>query len=435
MSRVAGRRLRGWEVLRGGFVGLVAVVLAGCWAMPGVGPDNRNHNPVETVITTETVGSMSLRWSVEVGDCCVNAAVTSPAGVHVVTDGGLQDLTVRTLRPATGELVWSQRVAGATGGSDASPPVVVGDEVVVGWGWDDGAGWVGGLNGFDIATGERGPDIDGGRVDTARGRRLGQHSFVASDEATGEPCTNLIGVVDLDDPAASWSGAVNFLTSHRCGWESPTLGENALFHAGTGPTSTAVEPTMGNGLRAYTIAEPSGCAAAPVYQPCPTWATPLPGNASEAPVIGEDGEALYVVTHDMADAGVLHAVDASDGSILWTAPLGSSASAPALAHGALYLSTRSGLKVFAADGCGAAECSPLWTAGSSAGRPVVAGDVVFTGSSQIHAYPALGCGQATCESLWSTDLGAWGTTGPVVSGGQLYIGTYSGHLYAYGPAT
>jgi outer membrane protein assembly factor BamB len=208
-----------------------------------------------------------------------------------------------------------------------------------------------------------------------------------------------------------------------------------VYHAGVGRNST--EPgtgTTGNGMRSYSITPPPECGSGVNPDRCPAWATPLPGTSASPPVIGAGGATIYTAT----DTGTLYAVDATDGTILWSAPLGTRAGTPALADGSLFVPTDTGLHVLDADGCGADECAPIWTAGTVAhsGQPAVAGGVVFAkGAGGLHAYAAGRCGAATCPSIWSTSPGSGITTGPVVTGGQLYVGTADGRLIAYGPAS
>jgi outer membrane protein assembly factor BamB len=111
---------------------------------------------------------------------------------------------------------------------------------------------------------------------------------------------------------------------------------------------------------------------------------------------------------------------------------------PVVANGRLYVAGTDGaLSVFAAGGCAAPSCEPLWRAqvdGTFDATPAVADGLVFLGSTNIHllyAFPAAGCGAALCRPVWTGKLQD-GTTGSVtVSGGVAYVGDFSGHLYAF----
>jgi outer membrane protein assembly factor BamB len=399
--------------------------------MPGAGPNRRGHNEFESAITTETVGSLTERWAVQAGGNLLGDPVWSAGGIHHAFRTASGQVALQTLRPSTGEEVWS--VAQLDQFHEASDPVVIGDEVYVGTGTTSfGGRWS--IAGFDTATGEPGAVVDdAGLINTARQRTFG---YTWKGGVPNVGCATAIGVTELDDPSESWRTQVQFSQS-SCPDEPgpPTIGADRVYHAGVGRNST--EPgtgTTGNGMRSYSITPPPECGSGVNPDRCPAWATPLPGTSASPPVIGAGGATIYTAT----DTGTLYAVDATDGTILWSAPLGTRAGTPALADGSLFVPTDTGLHVLDADGCGADECAPIWTAGTVAhsGQPAVAGGVVFAkGAGGLHAYAAGRCGAATCPSIWSTSPGSGITTGPVVTGGQLYVGTADGRLIAYGPAS
>ena len=135
---------------------------------------------------------------------------------------------------------------------------------------------------------------------------------------------------------------------------------------------------------------------------------------------------------------------------LWTGrgQAGELIGAPAVGNGLVYASTSIStpdlvtgrLLVFAAAGCGAARCAPLWTAdlGGPADRaaaPTVTAGTVFVGSTtlfgngtntdfHLFAFPAGGCGAKVCKPLRTYDTGDGGVNGaPAVSGGVVYATT------------
>jgi outer membrane protein assembly factor BamB len=138
---------------------------------------------------------------------------------------------------------------------------------------------------------------------------------------------------------------------------------------------------------------------------------------------------------------MLHALDARTGALLWSVDLDShAAAAPALADGRLFVPTQGGrLVVVSARGCGAATCSPLWSASSGGWmfqQPVVAGGVVFTSSFDslngfIRAFDAAGCGSPTCPPLWQGWVDGEITT-TAVSDGRLFVGTAHQQVIAFG---
>ena len=63
-----GKRSAAVAVLwRAGLGGALVVVLAGCWEMPGQGPDRRAHNPFEKTISNDNVHTLKVAWSVDTG--------------------------------------------------------------------------------------------------------------------------------------------------------------------------------------------------------------------------------------------------------------------------------------------------------------------------------------------------------------------------------
>ena len=130
---------------------------------------------------------------------------------------------------------------------------------------------------------------------------------------------------------------------------------------------------------------------------------------------------------------------------------GSVASSAAVANGVLYVGSTDD-KLYAFDAAGATgcsgnpkTCSPLWTA-TTGGRifssPDVANGVVYAGTEddKLYAFDAAGvtgCSGSpkTCTPLWT------GTTGnqifdssPAVAGGEVYVASTDGKVYAFDAA-
>jgi outer membrane protein assembly factor BamB len=111
----------------------------------------------------------------------------------------------------------------------------------------------------------------------------------------------------------------------------------------------------------------------------------------------------------------------------------------------VYLASRDGkLNAFAAAGCGARVCGPLWTGSigvSAEAAPAVANGVVYvTADNRMFAFPAAGCGAKVCRPLWRTIVvdGAIQGSGPSVSGGGTvyfasvnFTGSTTSTLYAF----
>ena len=116
------------------------------------------------------------------------------------------------------------------------------------------------------------------------------------------------------------------------------------------------------------------------------------------------------------------------------------------------------LSVFALGGCGQAVCDPVWTAQAGAheqmnSSPTVGAGMVFVQTTistpndmtgRLLVFAAAGCGAATCAPLWSADLsGPAGTTSsPLVAGAEVIVGSsrrFGGpnrrdHLFAFAAA-
>jgi hypothetical protein len=114
---------------------------------------------------------------------------------------------------------------------------------------------------------------------------------------------------------------------------------------------------------------------------------------------------------------------------------------PAAAGGAVYIGDVNGnLSAFAASGCSAASCEPLWQGRIGEGiydTPAVSGGLVLIGSTDhfLYAFPAAGCGSAVCQPRWRGQLAdAPLYSSPAVADGVAYIGDYGGRLYAFAVA-
>ncbi len=127
---------------------------------------------------------------------------------------------------------------------------------------------------------------------------------------------------------------------------------------------------------------------------------------------------------------------------LWKGHMGAGVvdSSPAIANGVVYVGTyqRGQLEAFAAAGCGAAVCEPLWigkAGGHLVAPPAVGNGTVYIGSSngRMYAFPAGGCGAATCTPSWTARLGGPAfSAGPTVFGDAVYIETTRLDTFAAG---
>jgi outer membrane protein assembly factor BamB len=401
-------------------MGAAAVGLSGCfWPMPGAGPLRQSSNDAERVIREERIGWLEREWTARVQGGAVQDPVTSAGLVHVA-----DDRAVYGIDPETGRRRWTYRPSNSGG---MEQPYVTGGEV-----------WASARSATDDTPGRAvALDADTGRTT----RRLTPDKALAAldDEHAafwGMSFTSTIDV--LDRRTNEWvccDGLLFGAAGERERWPV-TLGDNAIFDAGYGITSTTTDD-IGNGVRRYTIDDPQPCSFLPQGM-CPQWVTPINGTTATVPVLSGDQSRVYVGT----DAGSVYALDAATGEIEWRVDTGSPVTdSPALVGDgtslpSLVVPTEAG--VFGAlDACGVRVCPPLWSSPTDSPvsqQPAVAGNVAFVGTADgtVVGYSAGGCGRLACQPIWSDDVGSAITGAPAVSDGRLYVGTSDGRLVAYG---
>jgi len=118
----------------------------------------------------------------------------------------------------------------------------------------------------------------------------------------------------------------------------------------------------------------------------------------------------------------------------------------AIAGGVVYIAANGGsgfgdakLYAYRAAGCGASICSPLWTArapGSALASPTIANGVVYLGTGfvaqggepgtrllgALAAFDAAGCGAPECTPLWTSE-GTTVESSAAIVNGAVYVGT------------
>jgi outer membrane protein assembly factor BamB len=420
--------------------GAVALALAGCWPVPGQNANRTGYNPSETGITADNVAELVEKWTAT-GNGPVGSPVVSKGGVHVVRP----PCHIFTVAPATGAVRWSATTTylvpqgcNVTAQTDPGEPFVVGDSVYVGTEvrGTDPIGCSAITRGLDVVSGTITSDWSSGAL--AAFRNLEDFpDLIAATDCVGDPETQ--GYKRFGTLGRLADG---FMYDVRIpgGFAQTTIGAAGdLFHAGPGILATQPgDPATGNGIRGYTI----GFYPNPVCGPagdesCPHWAVPTDGAVLGHPIVDGVVETVYAGT----DAGTVYAIEGTSGSTRWTASVGAPlAAAPALAprpgasSKALYVPTTDGRLVV----LDASTGEQLWTAVTGTGsaiqvQPAVAGGVVYTGSADggVHAFAAAGCDAPTCDPLWSAATGSAITGAPAVSR-QLYVGTADGRLIAFG---
>ena len=408
----------------------LAILLAGCWAMPGQNVDRTGDNAFESAISPSNVATLTQEWAYPATGPTgrsVQDPVASSAGIHVTTGCALA-----TVDAATGAQMWttilpSQQVCSLPsgfGGSTAHEPWVDGNVVYVGWeavvlrapGPPAPPSYAAATDGFDIRTGAAAGRLSDGVLDTRRALTIGTTH----------------GTIDANG-AITYTGNLR----HLEGDEGFSFPGRIMQRATVGSFGTPVLFAGTDGsVQAYGTSGNGDDCGPGFPKACLNWERPVDGTATR-PVLEGAGYKVYVAT----SGGTVYRFDGNGGGIEWSGSLGAPAAAsPALAGGVLYVPTTDGdLVAFAAGGCeDTSPCAPLWSA--SAGSPItkppaVGGGVVFTGSSDgtLHGFAAAGCGAATCPAVWtaSTD-GSAISGGPIVTGGRVLAGTTNGRLFAFG---
>ncbi len=407
-------------------VGLVAalLVLAGCWTVPGAGPQRSGHNPFEATLTATNVASLSPEWTWQAEwttPRAVRDPIASPAGVHISVGHKLV-----TVDPATGAERWRAVLYDA--GMSTAPsirtgaPSFEGETVLV----PLILGNSGGTNAYDAQSGHFEGTVASGALDVAiprAGRIVGTTLNVIGSSGLVVPG---YFVKDLHNPAASWSAAIELGGEDSAIPSSPAVGGDGFFFSD------------GNTVYAYPFTEPTNCfnpypPTVPIRLCPPTWSRSF-GDGLARPTLTPDDQTLVV-----SDAGRVWALLPSTGVELWsgTLPTEDPPSGPASVDGDhVVVPTAGRLAVFDRAGCGAATCNPVWTAetrGTVSGQPAISGGVVYTATTDgvFRAFPVAGCGATTCAPLWEYQLGVQITGAPAVSLGRLFIGTVDGRLIAF----
>ncbi len=151
-----------------------------------------------------------------------------------------------------------------------------------------------------------------------------------------------------------------------------------------------------------------------------------------------------------ADDQNLYALDAVSGAKVWSFSAGTPiVNTPAVVNGVVYLGAGALYALSASDG--RQLWSGLATAAGVTASPAVSGGKVFVGvytpgvrgTPNFYAFNAAGCGAAYCSPLWSAVVGlppaAPGEldgiqSSAAVANGSVYVGAPDGKLYALDPA-
>lgn len=416
-------------------VAATALLVAGCdWAQVGHGPGRTSYNPVETVLTPETVNGIEQAWVL--GDP-INPPLSAPVAANgrgFVTLGG----DVVSFDLATRAVVWRHELYSPGDVWPFGPPgagvrhawmgdpAVVGGRVYVPYGQadptcgDTGCTWevIGGVATLNAADGAPVTDTPWQSGGPSESVLIGPHGgYVVATTADFDGTNFARGseVVVHRTDAAPWTLASDV---------PPALDE---------PREHLVT-AVGTRVRAHEL----GCTGGRCVR---AWSHDV---GSVVAGVATDARAVYVTT----TAGAVVVLDAVTGEERWSAATpGPVSSAPAVAAGVVYVAGGDTLSAIPA--CGVQTCEPVWTAqvsGTLSTQPVVAGGLVYVSertSFEPYPYPhphplpgtrglvyaTAGCGAPTCEPLVSTPVSRGEPAESAVADGTYLLG---GEAYIQG---
>jgi outer membrane protein assembly factor BamB len=390
--RTVGRRLPLVAAL------LAMVVSSGCWLQLGSSGGHTYDNPVETTLTPATVTGLHQVWSVTASGSASEPLVSQGrvffSWTNAVATG------VESLNLADGSTRWDKSLLGGVAGPNA---VVLGTPVAFA-----GGQLLGGHLGYVPVTRVGpacilGPDV----LDPATGAGGGGGSATGDFPSSAASANGIVArsLLQLGSGCSLPSSfTLDVSVSPPAGpagqWRA-TIDDS--FVGGTLlPAVTGNLVVLSHGVTVDGFAA-AGCGAATCP---PIWSTTFPDPVSP-PMAGATGP-VYVRT----DASLL-ALDRTTGTELWRAPLATAGYDMALADGTVYVATVSPtdppvLVALDAAGCGAATCTPRWTAalpGTGVSSLAVGGDVVYTSTDVgVQAFASAGCGATTCPPLTTVAL-------------------------------
>jgi len=112
--------------------------------------------------------------------------------------------------------------------------------------------------------------------------------------------------------------------------------------------------------------------------------------------------------------------------------------APVVARGVVYAANNS--VTYSLSVLDASSGTVLWTAptgGYADSSPAVSGGLVYLGSGdgKLYAFPAAGCGQSTCSPVWTATTGSEVQSSPSVADGMVFVGSADHNVYAFDALT
>jgi glucose dehydrogenase len=333
-------------------------------------------NPYENVLSPETVGNLTIRWTYPTGQysSLTGSPMVTNGSVYVsadnVADGSFPFFA---LNADTGALLWNITPSP----SIAMPAVFNG--VVYACGGGQGWGGVFALNASSGAHIWYTPLPD-------------KSHDCAPTFKDGVLYVNSGGVVALN----ASTGAVQWrwdLTSYING--SPAVANGLVYVAAVDNNVYAINAATGALVWKYATGDP-------------VWSVPTVANGM-----------VYVSSNDYN----VYAINAATGALVWKYAAGGTTFDVIVANGVAYVASDA---LYALD---AATGSLLYkTDWAPISVPTVANGVLYVGSGfNVYAVDA-----STGALLWSYPTGSWVEVAPAVVDGLVYVGSQDGNLYAFG---
>lgn len=378
---------------------VASVSLSGCWLQPDYDGGHTRWNPREEAITPANVASLAARWSVDFPGRTDPQPLISGGRVLVQRQDGAS-VGVLALDAATGATLWDR---------DVSPPEATNDfanfpaTIIEGEVWQD---WQGSIPGNSCASGTV---------------RLGQDGTFL-----GEDRSSFAATVPMQ------SG--RYLIQLRWACPFPNPGPRTLEVSDsrtrevlwrTAPATIGDVTVSGDLLiTSFGIYALAGCGA-PTCGPVRT----IDVGFHDRPIVAGPRDAFFVVKPGFGGPnGQVHAFSRTTGARTWSLNFNAVQAELAVDDEFLYVATSNGndagyLLVYDVDGCGAANCWPVWSAraATSAWAPTVAGDVVYVAGNdgRVHAFRANGCGFVVCGEIGSVAVPGGNIVSLAVADGRL----------------
>ena len=366
-------------------VAAACALLSGCWTQIGFDAGHTRFNSLESGLTSANVGALAQDWSVPLrtvsSEPMVRGGRVYLATSDTASDPFPQEVHARAVDAATGATVWDNELFSwcclESSRIGAAPVTLVGDEV-----------WTG----FESVI--TSPQFNTFRAPIRLSADDGSTLSTVSDFLPSPAVEDGPTVVQVKGSSTLFG--IGLVVRDKATQE--TLWQAGLPVIGAPPPPpTVVDGQIFVPSGPFMLAFPDADCG---QDTCPfTWDVNMGAGTLQSSTAFPGGKTVFATTQ----AGELLAVDRATGQIVWrTGALATPIADAAVAQGVVYVVAGSTLYAFAAGGCGAATCAPLWTGAdvtASGGGPVVAGGVVYAGArGGVAAFAAGGCGATTCPA-------------------------------------